>query len=112
MRWLSNRNAGYVKEKNMKSLTKCRKQLDKIDKKIIGLFEKRMYVAKEVALFKQQNNLPVLDQARENAMLSRNLERFTNQELKKYYATILQAFTTVSKQYQQEIIDKTKNNLL
>ena len=90
----------------MRNLKQCRKKLDSIDKKIVKLFEKRMSVIKDVALYKQQNNLPVLDKEREQAMFERNLNRFTNQELKKYYGTILQAYTSVSKQYQQELIDK------
>lgn len=94
----------------MKNLKQCRKKLDAIDKKIIKLFEKRMAVIKDVANYKQQNNLPVLDKERENAMFERNLNRFTNQELKKYYGDILKAYTGVSKQYQQEIIKELTKN--
>ena len=94
----------------MKNLKQCRKKLDAIDKKIIKLFEKRMAVIKHVANYKQQNNLPVLDKERENAMFERNLNRFTNQELKKYYGDILKAYTGVSKQYQQEIIKELTKN--
>lgn len=92
----------------MKNLKQCRKKLDAIDKKIVKLFEKRMNVVKDVAIYKFQNNSPVLDQAREDAMFERNLNRFENQELKKYYGDILKAFTGVSKQYQQEIIKQIK----
>lgn len=84
----------------MKDLKQCREQLDIIDEKIIELFEKRMLVIKDVALYKKQNNLPIVDEEREKVMLKNNIEKFNNAELKQYYQTILNAYLDVSKQYQ------------
>lgn len=84
----------------MKDLKQCREQLDIIDEKIIELFEKRMLVIKDVALYKKQNNLPIVDEEREKVMLKNNIEKFNNAELKQYYQTILKAYLDVSKQYQ------------
>lgn len=88
----------------MKDLKQCREQLDIIDKEIIKLFEKRMSVIKDVALYKKQNNLPIVDEEREKIMLQNNLEKFNNPELKQYYQTILKAYIDVSKQYQINLI--------
>lgn len=88
----------------MKDLKQCREQLDIIDEKIIELFEKRMLVIKDVALYKKQNNLPIVDEEREKIMLQNNLEKFNNPELKQYYQTILKAYIDVSKQYQINLI--------
>lgn len=84
----------------MKDLKQCREQLDIIDEKIIELFEKRMLVIKDVALYKKQNNLPIIDEEREKVMIKNNIEKFNNAELKQYYQTILKAYLDVSKQYQ------------
>lgn len=84
----------------MKDLKQCREQLDIIDEKIVELFEKRMLVIKDVALYKKQNNLPIVDEEREKVMLKNNIEKFNNAELKQYYQTILNAYLDVSKQYQ------------
>lgn len=84
----------------MKDLKQCREQLDLIDEKIIELFEKRMLVIKDVALYKKQNNLPIVDEEREKVILKKNIEKFNNAELKQYYQTILKAYLDVSKQYQ------------
>ena len=90
----------------MKDLKQCREQLDIIDKEIIKLFEKRMSVIKDVALYKKQNNLPIVDEEREKIILQNNLEKFNNPELKQYYQTILKAYIDVSKQYQINLIKK------
>lgn len=84
----------------MKDLKQCREQLDIIDEKIIELFEKRMLVIKDVALYKKQNNLPIIDEEREKVMIKNNIEKFNNAELKQYYQIILTAYLDVSKQYQ------------
>ena len=90
----------------MKTLEECRKELDIIDKQVIELFEKRMNVIKDVALYKKENCLPILDEQREKIMLETNDKKFKNIGLRKYYKTVLQAFLKTSKQYQKEIIQK------
>ena len=53
----------------MKDLGEIRVEIDKIDSKLIGLFKKRMDCAKAVGLYKKENNIPVLNQNRENEIL-------------------------------------------
>ena len=55
----------------MKDLIKAREEIDLIDTEIIRLFEKRMDIVKDVAIYKIANKLPVLDSSRENAMLEK-----------------------------------------
>ena len=45
----------------MENLDTLREKIDKIDKEMISLFEKRMYVAKQIGEYKIKNNLPVLN---------------------------------------------------
>ena len=66
----------------MKDLSKARDEIDNIDTQIIKLFEQRMDIVKDVANYKIENNLPVLDSSRENMMLEKNLKKITNEEYK------------------------------
>lgn len=50
-------------------LGEIRVEIDKIDSKLIELFKKRMDCAKAVGLYKKENNIPVLNQNRENEIL-------------------------------------------
>lgn len=53
----------------MKDLGEIRVEIDKIDNELIELFKKRMDCAKAVGLYKKENNIPVLNQNRENEIL-------------------------------------------
>lgn len=53
----------------MKDLSEIRVEIDKIDSELIELFKKRMDCAKAVGLYKKENNIPVLNQNRENEIL-------------------------------------------
>lgn len=88
----------------MRDLSKARDEIDNIDTQIIKLFEQRMDIVKDVANYKIENNLPVLDSSRENMMLEKNLKKITNEEYKKYYSFVLKGFLEASKEMQKEII--------
>lgn len=92
----------------MKDLKQYREELDSIDLEIIKLFEKRMSIIKDVALYKKENDLPILDETREKIMIQKNLKNLNNAELKEYYKAILKTYLDVSKKYQIEIITNNK----
>ena len=50
-------------------LQSLRIKIDEIDDAIVDLFQKRMDISAEVALYKIKNNLPVFDPAREQQKL-------------------------------------------
>ena len=90
----------------MENLLELREKLDKIDKKMANLFEKRMEIIEKVRIFKKQNNLPILDSNRENTMLEKNSKYLNNQNYVPYYADFLKAVTGVSKQYMKDKNDQ------
>lgn len=90
----------------MKTLEECRKEIDQIDSEIIKLYEKRMDIVKAVTIFKKDNNIPVLDSSRENAMLDKNLTKITKSEYKAYYEPVLKGYLTASKMMQSELLKK------
>lgn len=53
----------------MKSLEESRAAIDAVDRQIVRLFEQRMVIARDVARYKIENGLPVLDRSREEKVL-------------------------------------------
>ena len=53
----------------MRELSEIRKDIDKIDSELLRLFIKRMDCAKEVGRYKKANDIPILNQKREDEIL-------------------------------------------
>ena len=90
----------------MNNLEKARLIINEVDKKMIELFKERMEAAKLVAEYKKENNLPILDKTREEALINKNLEVLNNPELKEYYLTFFQGMLKASKDYQTDLNKK------
>ena len=88
-------------------IKELRKELDVVDKELAKLFEKRMKIIEKVRICKLENNLPVLDQNRENNMLDKNIGYIEDKELVEYYKNFLKACMQISKEYMSK-----KNNEL
>ena len=54
-----------------KKLEELREKIDGIDEKIVKLYRERMDVTKDIAAYKKEKELPVLDAGRERAVLAR-----------------------------------------
>ncbi len=59
----------------MRDLSEIRKDIDRIDNELIALFKRRMDCAKEVGIYKKANNIPVLNQKREDEILAEVQEK-------------------------------------
>lgn len=92
----------------MENLDEIRDQIDEVDKQLTTLFETRMKLAAQVAQYKQKHNLPVLNTAREEQVIAKNVERLTNQNLAPFYEDFLQYTMNISKQYQTQILGQNK----
>ena len=55
-------------------IRELREQMDGIDRELVALYCRRMETAREIGRYKQANNLPVLDQAREQELLDKIAE--------------------------------------
>lgn len=87
----------------MASLEELRKELDKIDDQITGLFEQRMKVCEEVGEFKVKNGRKVYDRCREMEKLTDVASRVTGEFNKKGIRELYQQLMSMSRklQYQQ-----------
>ena len=81
-------------------LTKLREEINETDEQIVELFKKRMAIAAGVAEYKKEHGLPVLDAARERALLER-ISEMAGEEFDGYARTLYHTMMDVSKAYQQ-----------
>ena len=81
------------------NLTELREEINKIDEDIVELFKRRMDIAASVAEYKKEHSLPVLDAARERALLER-ISSLAGDELDGYARTLYHTVLDVSKAYQ------------
>ena len=88
----------------MNKLEEARLIINEVDSKMVELFKERMKAAKMVAEYKKENNLPVLDKAREEALINKNLGLLNDIELEKYYLTFLEGMLIASKDYQKDLM--------
>lgn len=88
----------------MPNLTECRERLDRIDTRISELFLERMDVARDVAAYKLEHGMPVLDRTREQDIVHRAMDRVPP-ELASYAAEIQETLMAASRDVQQCIIE-------
>lgn len=78
-------------------LNALRDQINDIDEKMLQLLEQRFAIVKEVGMVKQAANLPVKDEAREQAVLTRLRGQVTDPSLKPAIQVIFQTIMDEAK---------------
>ena len=81
-------------------LDEARKIINEVDSKMAELFVKRMRAAEMVYEHKKKFGLPILDQARENAVIEKNTELIEDEILKGYYIDYIKNMMSISRAYQ------------
>ena len=84
-------------------LNALRERINAIDDQIVELFVERMKTAAEIADAKRENNLPVLDANREQAVLKRIMAQ-AGEEFGLYASRLYQTMFDVSKSYQAALL--------
>lgn len=92
----------------MTKLEQARKKINEIDEKMAKLFEERMMATKDVALFKKENALPILDITREKELLLKNSNYIIDSTIREYYVNFLQSVMEISKKYQFRLLEGQK----
>lgn len=92
----------------MDNLNDIRSKINAIDKEMAKLFEERMKASFEVAQYKKEHALPIVDLNREKELIKKNVEYIEDENIKQYYVTFLQNTMDVSKKYQSSIIEGLK----
>jgi len=73
--------------------------IDRIDDEILRLFKERMEISLQIANYKKENSLPVLDAAREEEKLACISEK-AGEEMRSYSCRLFSALFELSREYQ------------
>lgn len=84
----------------MNNLQENRAKLEEIDAQMAALFEQRMDISRNIAVYKRENSLPVLDTARETALLQKNAAAIENPDTREYYVPFLKHLMKLSRDCQ------------
>ena len=84
-------------------LGEIRQELDKIDKEIVALYEKRMEACERVAQYKIETKKPVLDKEREEAKLKQVTSLASSEFNKKGVEELFEQIMSMSRKRQYQL---------
>ena len=90
----------------MNELENLRERIDTIDKELIALFEERMNIVNDIAEYKIKNNLPILNQNREDIVISKVKAIVKNKDYTDSAIDFIKDILEISKKFQQKLISE------
>jgi len=90
----------------VRELETIRKEIIETDEALAQLFKNRMHLASEVALYKKENNLPILDEKREVLVRGRFVESVGDETLSVWAEKLITEMMQYSKEYQASKLDE------
>lgn len=81
-------------------LAQLREQIDELDRQLVGLFEKRMSVCREIGRRKCAMGLPVEDPEREKDIIHARSQVLSDKKLIPYWTRLYKTLIDISKDYQ------------
>ena len=94
----------------MKELAELRLELDQLDREIVALFERRMGVSRQVALYKQEHGLPVLDQSREAQVIASRTAMLSDASLSPALRAFYETLMTLSRAEQEACLREVRGD--
>lgn len=107
MGWTDSMEAKVFMDK--KHLEELRIQIDKIDKELSFLLQKRFNLVEQIAEYKAQFNMDVLDKSRENKVIEKVLSKVENPNYSKAIKLVYETIMDASKNYQHGRIKSIEN---
>ena len=92
----------------MDELQQARVEIDAVDQEMARLFERRMAACRQVAQYKKERGLPILDANREAAVIERGAQRVEDPDLREYYICFLRDVMKTSRSYQSRLNEGMK----
>ena len=86
-------------------INECRLEIDKINDQMLKLFVHRMQLSEQVAKYKLENGLPILNSAREREILGEMTGK-AGPEFENYVKTFYSVIMDLSRSYQSTVIEK------
>lgn len=84
-------------------IKELRKEIDGINNEMLELFVKRMEVSEQIAEYKRENNMPVIDRAREREILADMSEK-AGSDMEKYAYYFFSKIMDLSRAHQHEML--------
>lgn len=94
---------------SVEKLDHLRDEINEIDEALVKLFKKRMGIVSEVAEYKIENSMKVLDKTREEQIINKHLEGVEDKVLKSNLKEFLEDLMSISRKTQKDIISKVSN---
>ena len=95
--------------KNLKEKTKLdrlRKEIDMIDEEIMGILASRMKIAREIGVYKKENNMTILQSDRWKEVLSKFVDRGTKNGLSEEFITrVIKSIHDESIEQQEKVME-------
>lgn len=92
-------------DSGVQHISDCRSEIDAIDSQLLPLIEQRLRVAEAVAIYKQEHNLEIVDQPREDSLFSK-LQSRSSRDLADLNKDIFKAIINVSCKHQKDFITR------
>ena len=86
-------------------LEQARREINEVDAQMAELFVRRMRAAEQVAAYKKEHALPILDAAREEQVIQSNAKLVENETLREYYVNFIRNNMAVSRAYQSRLME-------
>lgn len=81
-------------------LSQQRQKIDAIDQQLVKLYEERMATVQEIITIKKENNLPILDQGREDQVIAKVQSYLNDDSYTEDIAQLYQEIMRLSREYQ------------
>ncbi len=86
----------------MDDLVRLRDEIDKVDKELVRLFEKRMEIVSKVVDFKKRNKLPIYHKDREEEVIKKNIAYLRKDKYKQATTNFFNNIMSISKSEQEK----------
>ena len=90
----------------MKDLQETRLALDAVDRQMVALFEKRMTLARDVAAYKIEKGMPVLDRSREEQVLESRCAMLEDAYWADSVRALYECIMALSRAEQQKLVEE------
>jgi chorismate mutase/prephenate dehydratase len=94
----------------MTDLSKLRKEIDEVDRKLLPLFERRMRLSLEVAEFKRVSGLAVTDSAREAEIVRERVSALSDSRFSRAAAELWEKLFALSREAQRQSLGEGRSD--
>jgi len=92
-------------------LEELRKEIDEVNLNILKYFEMRMKLVKDVAIYKEENDLPITNISREKQVISQMISSLENKDIEEETVELFKKIISLSKVYENRLMNKDRDKI-